>query len=352
MRATEGKLTSSHFAPHGARRVKFAKAGFVAGSSLLLAGLTCAGGCASLAPAAVKWGADLISAASNNYSQQYSRQLETLLLAFYADQVRRVSGQSGSEPGQSAYPPSGGQGQPYPAVSSSPQQPYPSQPDPYPRLPGPSAAKADPYPKIGAPPSGGPVVLDVAILAQRASARAAQRTEPVPIQDGEVLRDGGSDPRRGDVVKFSFRANCDCYVYIIGVDATGYVVRVFPEKAGKPVRANQQYVVPQGTAWYGLDQHKGTEQIFFLASRKPRRDVETSLVQLAKTDRNSLAKNYRPVREAALPDPATRGLVKVQMGTKSTVSSESGQPYAFTPQAFAAPAGSDDVVVTRWFRHE
>ena len=348
MTATEGKLTSSHFAPHGARGVKFVKAGFVAGGSLLLAGLTCVGGCASLAPMAVKWGADLVSAAADNYSQQYSRQLEGLLLAVFTEQAKRLTGKEASGTAESAYPPSASQGQPYPTAS-----PYPTQTDPYPTAGAPSASPYPPTPSSPAatPPTKSPVVLDVAILAQRA--RSAQRTEPVPIRDGEVLRDGGSDPRRGDVVKFSFRANCDCYVYIIGVDATGYVVRVFPEKeGGKPVRANQQYVVPQGTTWYGLDEYKGTEQVFFLASRKPRRDIETTLGQLAKTDRNSLAKNVRPVREAALPDPATRGLVKVQMGTKSTVSSETGQPYSFTPQAFAAPAGSDDVVVTRWFRHE
>jgi hypothetical protein len=196
-------------------------------------------------------------------------------------------------------------------------------------------------------------VLDVAILAQRASDRAAQRTNPVPIKDGEVLRDGGSDPRKGDVVKFSFRANCDCNVYVIGVDATGYVVRVFPEKGAKPaVRANRQYVVPEGTAWYGLDQYKGTEQVFFIASRRPRPDIEKSLDQLAKTSRASLSRNYRPVREAAVPDAATRGLVKVQMGTKSTVRSEAGQSHSFVPQAFVAQQSADDVVVTRWFRHE
>jgi hypothetical protein len=329
---------------------EFLKAGFVARGSLVLAGLAFAGGCASLAPMAVKWGADLVSAAADNYSQQYSRQLEGLLLAVFTEQAKRLTGKEAGGTAESAYPPSASQGQPYPTAS-----PYPTQADPYPTAGPPSASPYPPTPSspTATPPAKSPLVLDVAILAQRASARAAQRTEPVPIQDGAVLRDGGGDPRKGDVVKFSFRTNCDCYVYVIGVDATGYVARVFPEKeGGKPVRAKQQYVVPQGTAWYGLDQYKGTEQIFFVASRRPRPDIEKSLSQLAKTGRSSLSRDYRPVREAALPDAATRGLVKVQMGTKSTVSSEAGQPYSFTPQAFAVPAGSDDVVVTRWFRHE
>ncbi len=349
------------------------QATFMAGGRLVLGGLICVAGCGSiapLAPLALKWGADLISAAANNYSPQYSQQLESLLLAVYSDQVaKRTPGQQIGQAGQAAYPSPAGQAQPYP----EPAYPAaPTQADPYPPIgaaasntpyPSQAASSANPYPSpsqassltsqpgYGASASSA-IVLDVAILAQRASDRAARRTEPQPIQDGEVLRDGGSDPRKGDVVKFSFRTNCDCYVYVIGVDATGYVARVFPDKAGKPVRANQQYVVPQGTAWYGLDQYKGTEQVFFIASRRPRPDMEKSLQQLAQTPRASLSRNYRAVREAALPDAATRGLVKVNMGTKSTVSSESGQPYSFTPQAFAAQPGTDDVAVTRWFRHE
>lgn len=300
-------------------------------------------GCASVTPLAVKLGADLISAAANNYSQRYGRQVESLLLAVYSDQVgTKQPGRQGAQP---AYP------------ATAPAN-VPAQADPYPRIGASSSAL---YPSVtssssGSQPSGSAtssaIVLDVAILAQRASDRAARRTDPVPIQDGEVLRDGDGDPRKGDVVKFSFRTNCDCHVYVIGVDGTGYVARVFPDKSGKPVRANQQYVVPQGTTWYGLDQYKGIEQIFFVASRRPRQDIEKSLLELARTGRPSLARSYRPVREAVLPSPATRGLVKVQMGSQSTVSSESGQPYSFTPQAFVAQPSSDDVVVTRWFRHE
>jgi uncharacterized protein DUF4384 len=365
MTGTEGTLASSHSAPRATSQAKFVRTDLVAGGSLVLAGLTCAAGCASLAPLAVKWGADLVSTAANNYSQQYSHQLQDLLLAVYSDQAtKRLPGQGAGGSGQGAYPPYGSQAQPYPADPNYAQQspggsaapsgsPYPVQAfSSSGSQPAYGTDAPSPYPQTGYPAATSPVVLDVAILAQRASDRAARRTEPAPIQDGETLRDGGGDPRKGDVVKFTFRTNCDCHVYVIAVDATGYVARVFPEKGGNPVRANRQYVVPQGSAWYGLDEYKGTEQIFFLASRQPRADIENSLRQLAKTDRSSLSRSFRPVREAALPDPATRGLVKVQMGTKSTVSSESGQQYAFTPQAFAAQPGTDDVVVTRWFRHE
>src|SRR5262249_7292925 len=244
------------------------KSNFMAGGRLALAGLFCVTGCGSvapLAPLAVKWGADLISAASNNYSPQYSQQLESLLLAVYSDQLaKKMPGQATGQAGQAAYPSPAGQAQPYPnapfptsptqadpypTIGAASSNPYPSQAtssssDPYPPLPQASSlvstqqgygASASPYPPDGSSQSStSAIVLDVAILVQRASDRAARRTEPAPIQDGEVLRDGGSDPRKGDVAKFSFRTNCDCYVYVIGVDATGYVARIFPEKSGKP----------------------------------------------------------------------------------------------------------------------
>jgi len=361
---------------------------------LALAGIAFAAGCAAFAPLAVKFGADLISSATTNYSQKYANKVEDLMQGMYAKALHKEPQQtasadpygsaysqapgayptSGAYPsqsdpyqstaGNSPYPSAAGISQsPYPSspYPSTAQSPYPAQASPYPstaQSPYPAQASAypstgqDPYSSAGAVPAGA-IVLEAAILAQRASDRAARRTDPVPIQDGDTLRDGGSDPRKGDVMKFSFRVNCDCYVYVIGADATGYIAKIFPDPASgltNPVRAGQQYVVPGGTAWYGLDQYKGVEQVFFLASRAPRQDIEGTLAQLAQTPRTAPPpQNYRGVREPVVSD-ATRGLVKVQMGTPSTVQGESGQKYTFTPQAFVAQG--DDVVVTKWFNHQ
>ena len=342
------------------------------GIILVSAGLAFGAGCASLvAPLAVKFGSDLIASASANYSQKYAGKVQDLMQGVYSKATQRLQAQpqtASSDPyssnaypqgssAQGAYP----QGSPYPSAAGDPygsassaQSAYPSSgPSPYPSAAA-TQYQAAPY---GQDPYGssGAIVLDAAILAQRASDRAARRTDPTPIQDGETLRDGGKDPRKGDVTKFSFRVNCNCYVYVIGADATGYIARIFPDPASgqrNPVRANLQYVVPEGTAWYGLDQYKGVEQVFFVASRTARQDIEGPLGQLAQTARSAPPQDFRPVREVAMPASAMRGLVKVQMGTPSAVQGESGQRYSFTPQAFASPAGADDVVVTRWFNHE
>jgi hypothetical protein len=327
-------------------------------------------GCAAMvAPLAAKFGADLIASASANYSQTYANKVQDLMQGVYSKAVARYQTASNSSSSQGGYPaqgayPTSTAGDPYGAYGSAQggttaggsagSSAYPAPSDPY----GSAGGAQQPYPSANPYPGayGGTaqIVLEATILAQRASDRAARRTEPKPIQDGDTLRDGGLDPRKGDVTKFSFRANCDCYVYVIGADATGYIARIFPDPASNlsnPVRANQQYVVPEGTAWYGLDQYKGVEQVFFIASRTPRQDIEGPLSQLAQTPRAAPPQNYRSVREAA-PSDASRGLVKVQMGAQSTVQGESGQRYNFTPQSFAAQSGADDVVITRWFNHQ
>ena len=359
-------MTRSKAEPRPAK--DFVKTAAATGIGLVLMGIAFAAGCASLiAPLAVKFGADLISSASTNYSAQYAGKVQNLLQGVYskATQSLQHTQTASNDPyasQASAYPQSASpQGSPYPSAAGDPygsaqagQGAYPSGgQSPYP------SAQASQYPsaQYGQDPYGSStaIVLDAAILAQRASDRAARRTDPTPIQDGETLRDGGKDPRKGDVTKFSFRVNCDCYVYVIGADATGYIARIFPDPASgqtNPVRANQQYVVPDGTAWYGLDQYKGVEQVFFVASRTPRQDIEGPLTQLAQTARPAPPQNFRAVREPAMPSSVTRGLVKVQMGTPSAVQGESGQRFSFTPQAFASPSGADDVVVTRWFNHE
>src|SRR5262245_29899961 len=118
---------------------------------LVRVGLICAAGCTSvapLAPLAVKWGADLISAAANNYSPQYSQQLETLLLAVYSDQVAKKM--QGQQAGQAAYPSAAGQAQPHPEPAY-PASPTPA--DPYPTI---GAASSNPYPPQTAPSSDNP----------------------------------------------------------------------------------------------------------------------------------------------------------------------------------------------------
>ena len=69
---------------HAKRRGRAIRLGIAAGSSFALVVFATIAGCqGTLMPLAVQWGADLISAASQNYSKTYSNEVQNLLLAMY-----------------------------------------------------------------------------------------------------------------------------------------------------------------------------------------------------------------------------------------------------------------------------
>jgi len=196
-----------------------------------------------------------------------------------------------------------------------------------------------------------PITMDVGLLAQRKQPDGSVNLEA--IQDGAVLYDGRGDPQAGDKLKITFKTNCDCYVYIIGIDATGYVAQVFPDPdytTGNPVEADRQYTLPEDNSWWGLDEYRGTETVYFVASHTQRADIEAAIAKLAGTERR-VAADYQPVREAAVI-PQTRGLVKVRPAPPTTVNTESGSAYEVTPTAFSTAVSGVDLVITRWFSHQ
>lgn len=193
--------------------------------------------------------------------------------------------------------------------------------------------------------------LEVALLAQQRTPDGQVRLRPV--NDGDVLRDGRGDPAQGDKIKIFFSTDCACYVYVIGIDATGYVAQIFPEgdfRAAGHVLPGQKFLLPEGTSWWGLDDTRGIEHIYFIASRERRHDIEDLVVQLA-GQRPPLPVDYRPVREPAVV-AMTRGLVQVQSAAPTVVPTEYGASQQVSPTLFQATVEDADLVITRWFRHE
>jgi hypothetical protein len=216
--------------------------------------------------------------------------------------------------------------------------------DPYQSQPG----YTDPY---QAQAGSQKIHMNVALLAQRPRSDGTYGLEL--IQDGAVLRDGRGNPAAGDKLKVMFSVNCDCYVYIIGIDATGYSAQIFPDASSgsnNPVQAGRQYLLPEGGDWWGLDEYRGTESIYFVTSYRQRTDIENIIANLANQPRN-LSGGYQPVTQAAMV-PIPRGLIKVQDGAPTLVPTGYGTPYQITPQKFIATAAGADLIITRWFNHQ
>lgn len=341
----------------------------------------------TLVSALVAFGQDLLGTAAFNYRPQYAESVTNLLLAmaetttglaftdlpddYYAVRRERIAAerqQAGYPQETYGQPPGYGQtadgyGQDPYGQDAYGQDPYGQEPDqdPYgqaaygqgshaPGEPGyavvrspfdPTAAAARGYPAQ-------PLALDAALLAQSRNPDGSIGLREV--DDGDVLHDGGNDPAAGDKIKLSFRASCDYYLYVIGIDATGWVTKIYPAPGDPvvPLAAERDYLLPAGDIWWGLDQYRGVEQIYFLLSSARRTDIEQALARLP-DERPSVPSSYRSIREPTVVP--VRGLVKVQSPAPTTVPTAQGVAQV-SPASFVASLGTADLVITRWFDHQ
>jgi len=193
-----------------------------------------------------------------------------------------------------------------------------------------------------------PIALDVALLRQVV---AGDVKKVAVMNDGEVLKDGRGNPQAGDKFKIVFRANCECYVYVISVDGSGWAQAIFPDKnfpGANPIKKDQEYTFPSDQYWFTLDQYRGIETIFFVASYTKRTDLEEVLASMSGQDRPAIG----PPAQVEVPPIIPNGFGKTQSAQPTLVRSESGQPAQVTPTTYIAAQAGEDLRVTRWFKHE
>ncbi|HSA88053.1 MAG TPA: DUF4384 domain-containing protein [Nitrospira sp.] len=262
----------------------------------------------------------------------------------YSQSTQSAYGQTHGQPAYGSSSPYGTQQPSYGGTSGTTGQPYGTQPY------GGSAYGNQAYGSgtIYGRGLGEPVAVDVAMIRQKHTDKVK---EVVLMNDGEVLKDGGANKEAGDRFKIVVRTNCDCYLYITSIDGSGWAEPVFPAKESRtvnPVKKDQEYAFPESGHWYTLDQIKGIESFFIVASANRRLDLEESLAKLAAEKRPNtkiVAKvEEPPVIPRGVGSVTTRGILKVQ--------DETGTAVQVTPLSYAATPPSQDVTVTRWFKHE
>lgn len=246
-----------------------------------------------------------------------------------------------------------GFGQPQQGYGSPQSFGQPQQQQPYGAYgaPGQQQYGGQPYGATGIYPrgvDGEPVAVDVAMIRQKQTSKGK---EVVLMTDGEVMKDGGADTEAGDRFKIVVRTNCDCYLYIMSIDGSSWAEPVFPGKDSRianPVKKDQEYAFPEAGQWYTLDQIKGIETFFVVASANRRTDLEESFAQLAgekRPDTKMVAKvEEPPIIPRGVGSVTSRGILKIRDDT--------GAALTVTPLSYAASQSGQDVTVTRWFKHE
>lgn len=229
--------------------------------------------------------------------------------------------------------------QSYPAQDSNVQQAYSQD----------SATPTATTTETQTPEAGTPIGLDV-VLVKKTMRNGASVV--LPIKDGDVLRDGRGDAKAGDKFRIMFRPNTDGYVYVVAIDGSGWAQGIFPPATAplaNPVKAGEQYVLPEANNWFSLDQFKGIETIFFVTSKEQRQDIEEILQSITGRERPASESPQQVTKVAMVP----YGVGGARPSTKPfSLSGGSGQDQTIIPTSYLAQKAGQDLRLTRWFRHE
>ena len=268
---------------------------------------------------------------------------------------------------QQAYP-SDPYAQGYPTQDPYAQQSYPT--DPYAQPAYPQAPSGQAYPEtaynqqyptgqsdsqtgteigIQTQGTGTPIGLDV-VMVKKTIRNGASVV--LPIKDGDALKDGRGNAAAGDKFRVMFRPNSDGYVYVIAIDGSGWAQGIFPPPTSplaNPVKAGQQYVLPEGNNWFSLDQYKGIETLFFVASPEKRDDIEEVLQSITGRERPA-SENPQQVTKVAMVPYGVGGAKPGK--TPFNVKSGTDQDQTIIPTSYLAQQAGQDLRLTRWFRHE
>lgn len=236
--------------------------------------------------------------------------------------------------------------QPYDPQYAQPQYQQPAQPQ-YPTEPFPQQLTL-PHPALE---QG--IQLDVAIV-KKTKINGAETM--IPINDGDVLKDGRGNAQAGDKFRIIFRANSKCYVYVIAIDGTAWAQGIFPGLTtpfANPVKPGQQYIIPENNNWLSLDQFKGIETIFFVASPDKRQDIEDILANIAGKERHPKATPQQVTEVPIIP----AGFHRSQQSTAPFIigqgsASPQGPNQGLIPTTYFTQKAGEALRVTRWFRHE
>ena len=197
-----------------------------------------------------------------------------------------------------------------------------------------------------------PIELEVAVLREES---LGGRFVPVELQDGDTIRDGVGRPGQGDNIKIRFEVNQSCHIYAVWIDATGWVTPIFPTADAyahaNPATAGLEYTLPEGNQWFYLDEHRGIENLYFVASHESIPDLESALGELLGREREFAGDVSEPV-PVEEPYALMRGIGGTREGRLSSVRTSDDRVHEVQSQVFIAEFASSDLVVTRWFRHE
>lgn len=186
--------------------------------------------------------------------------------------------------------------------------------------------------------------FDIGAFALAAQSDGARRI--VPIRDGSVLRSG-------DMFQVYVTASQTSHCYLVSLDSQGKLSVIFPAdnvNLANPLPANQKAVIPPGDDWFYLDDHTGTESLFFILSRDPLPQLDRMLREALPENRQAEFKEY-----VAQTEVRTRGIggVRHELGSAQRISAKDPEGARVQAEVLGTVLRSPGTIVHQLtFKHE
>jgi hypothetical protein len=134
---------------------------------------------------------------------------------------------------------------------------------------------------------------------------------------------------------------------LIAADATGWIQPLYPPRlaATSPLAAGTRVFLPSDGQWYALDQNRGAESFYFVASKARLPALEEVL--------SPFEAGQRPPMLRAQAEPVGEP-TEIANGVRTRQPTEAAGPGGegtLAAQAFLAEPGAGAIVVTRWLLH-
>ncbi|MBI4244905.1 MAG: DUF4384 domain-containing protein [Planctomycetes bacterium] len=158
------------------------------------------------------------------------------------------------------------------------------------------------------------------------------------LKDGDVLTSK-------DNYKIVFSASRPCYAYIFQIDATTKIDILLPEEGERyDVTKSEPIYAPAGDEWFYLDENKGVEHVYLIASINPILELEDLLKSVRGT-------SWQMKTKVSVQKPVVINTVteKSEHGGEAAVKTKDGKVYKLDLSRYQS---ADKVCLTRWFKHE
>jgi hypothetical protein len=171
--------------------------------------------------------------------------------------------------------------------------------------------------QVGAGSVQTPVIIDSGTprkinIEYSLKARRIKSSSPAGVPEYEPVRlYAGATLKSGDQFRINFMTDGDGYVYVVNFDSQGKASIIFPHpEAGSnnEVKTGQTYEIPSSPAhWYYLDESKGQETLYIVASPFPIPNLD-SLVSDLKQGKDVPQSSLKTARLRGSLEALTRGV--------------------------------------------